>query len=191
LRKTLKLSKRTFIHGLTIVIPLVVIQLLLDVFQHSFLLFMPPIGFALFLFTTYGIQPLIVGAINISVLHRLYNCEGWQIGFWLNGFFLLITFSTLNLIIQTITGVSFYILAIPEIFLSRKIQQPRLQRKLTADTNTPIHMTFEDFPRPKKVKPLLTPVRIKNFIYKSINLKRGVQNNERTILQQKTRTNKS
>jgi hypothetical protein len=117
LRKTLKLSKRTFIHGLTIVIPLFVIQLLLDVFQHSFLLFIPPIGFALFLFTTYGIQPLIMGALNISVLHRLYNCEGWQIGFWLNGFFLLLTFSTLNLIIQTITGVSFYILAVPEIFL--------------------------------------------------------------------------
>jgi hypothetical protein len=117
LRKTLKLSKRTFIHGLTIVIPLVVIQLLLDVFQNSFLLFIPPIGFALFLFTTYGIQPLIMCALNISVLHRLYNCEGWQIGFWLNGFFLLLTFSTLNLIIQTITGVSFYILAVPEIFL--------------------------------------------------------------------------
>ena len=117
LRKTLKLSKRTFIHGLGLVFPLVVIQLLLDVFQSSFLLFMHPIGFALFLFTTYGIQPLIMGAINIAVLHRLYNCEGWQIGFWLNGFFLLITFSTLNLIIQTITGISFYILAIPEIFL--------------------------------------------------------------------------
>ena len=117
MRKTLKLSKRTFIHGLDIIFPLVAIQLLLDVFQRSFLLFIPPIGFALFLFTTYGIQPLIVGAINISVLHRLYHCEGWQIGFWLNGFFLMISFSTLNLVIQTITGVSFYILAIPEIFL--------------------------------------------------------------------------
>jgi hypothetical protein len=117
LRKTLKLSKRIFIHGLAIVVPLVVIQLLLDAFQVSFLLFMPPIGFALFLLTTYGIQPIILGALNITVLHRLYACEGWQIGFCLNGFFLLITFSTLNLIIQTITGVSFFILAIPEIFL--------------------------------------------------------------------------
>jgi len=79
---------------------------------------MPPIGFALFLFTTYGIQPLILGAINIAVLHRLYNCEGWQIGFWLNGFFLLITFSTINLMIITITGVPFsIILGIVEIFL--------------------------------------------------------------------------
>ena len=118
LRKTLKLSKPVFIHGLAIVITLVVIQLLLNVFQNAFLLFMPPIGFAILLFTMYGIQPLILGVINIVVLHRLYNCEGWQIGFWLNGFFLLLIFSTINLIIQTIAGVPFsIILGIPEIFL--------------------------------------------------------------------------
>jgi hypothetical protein len=118
LRKTLKLSKTVFIHGLAIVITLVVIQLFLDVFQNSFLLFMPPIGFAILLFTMYGIQPIILGVINIVVLHRFYNCEGWQIGFWLNGFFLLLIFSTINLMIQTIAGVSFsIILGIPEIFL--------------------------------------------------------------------------
>jgi len=118
LRKTIKLSKRILIHGLTIVIPLVIIQLLLDVSRRSFLLFMPPIGFALFLFTTYGIQPLIIGALNITLLHRLYNYEGWQIGFWTNGFFLLLTFSTINLMIHTIAGVPFSILiGVPEIFL--------------------------------------------------------------------------
>jgi hypothetical protein len=79
---------------------------------------MPPIGFALFLFTTYGIQPIILGALNITVLHRLYNCEGWQIGFWLNGFFLFLIFSTINLMIITITGVPFsIILGVLEIFL--------------------------------------------------------------------------
>jgi hypothetical protein len=79
---------------------------------------MPPIGFALFLFTTYGIQPIIIGVLNITTIHRLYNCDGWQIGFWLNGFFLLLTFSTINLMIQTIAGVPFTLLiGIPEIFL--------------------------------------------------------------------------
>ena len=118
MRKTLKLSKQIFIHGLAIIIPLVVIQLLLDAYQNSFLLYMPPIGFTLLLLTTYGIQPIIVGVLNIVVLHRLYDCEGWQIGFWLNGFFLLLIFSTINLLIQTIAGLPFstYI-AIPEIFL--------------------------------------------------------------------------
>jgi hypothetical protein len=68
---------------------------------------MPPIGFALFLVTMFGIQPIILGVLNIVVLHRLYNCEGWQIGFWLNGFFLLIVFSTINLLMQTVWGVTF------------------------------------------------------------------------------------
>ncbi len=75
----------------------------------SFLLYMPPIGFALFILVMFGIQPIILGVLNIIVLHRLYNCEGWQIGFWLNGFFLLIVFSTINLIIQTMAGAPFSI----------------------------------------------------------------------------------
>ena len=118
LRRTFKLNRQVLIHGLAIVISLVGIQLLLDAFQISFFLFMPPIGFALFLFTTYVIQPLILGALNITLLHRLYNCEGWQIGFWLNGFFLLLVFSTINLVIVTTTGVPFsIILGILEVFL--------------------------------------------------------------------------
>ncbi len=105
----LKLSKQIFIHGLLIIISLVIIQLLLDAYQNLFLLYMPPIGFALFLVTMFAIQPIILGVLNIVVLHRLYKCEGWQMGFWLNGFFLLIVFSTINLLIQTIAGVSFSI----------------------------------------------------------------------------------
>ena len=114
----LKLSKTIFIHGLSIVITLVVIQTLLDVFMDNFLLFMPPIGFSLLLLAMFGFQPIILGVLNIIVLHRLYDCEGWQIGFWLNGFFLLIIFSTINLLIQTIAGVPFSItLGIVEIVL--------------------------------------------------------------------------
>jgi hypothetical protein len=105
-----KLSKPILIHGLAIVIALVVIQLLLDVFQDAFLLYMPPIGFALLLLTMYGIQPLILGVLNIIFLHRLYGSEGWQIGFWLNGFFLLLIFSTINLMLQTMAGVPFSII---------------------------------------------------------------------------------
>jgi len=118
LLKTLKPSKQIFKHGLAIVIPLVVIQLLLDVFQNGFLLYMPPIGFALYLVIMLGIQPIILGVLNIIVLHRFYDCEGWQIGFWLNGIFLLLIFSTINLLIQTIIGVPFSLaVGVVEIFL--------------------------------------------------------------------------
>ena len=118
LLKTLKPSKQIFIQGLTITISLVVIQLLLDAYQNSFLLYMPPIGFALFTVTMFGIQPIILGVLNIIVLHRLYDCEGWQIGFWLNGFFLLIVFSTINLLIQTMADTPFSIgIGVVEVIL--------------------------------------------------------------------------
>jgi hypothetical protein len=113
-----KPSKQIFIHGLTILVPLVIIQLMLDAYQNSLLLYMPPIGFALFLLTSYGIQPIIVGVLNIIVIHRLYDCEGWQIGFWLNGFFLLLVFSTINLLLQIMAGLPFSLgVGIVEILL--------------------------------------------------------------------------
>ncbi len=116
--RTLKLSKQVFIHGLVIIIALVTIQLLLDAYQKAFLIYMPPIGFAMFLVTMFIIQPIILGVLNIIVLHRLYNCEGWQIGFWLNGFFLLLFFSTINLLIQITAGTPFSLgIGIVEVFL--------------------------------------------------------------------------
>ena len=117
MHKIRKLSKKTFIHGLVITLTLGFIQLLLDVFQNSFLLYVPPVGFAFFLLISYGIQPIIMGVLNIVLLHRLYNCEGWQIGFWLNGLFLLLTFSTITLLLQTITGLPFFLIAVVEILI--------------------------------------------------------------------------
>ena len=105
--KTLKPSKPIFIHGLILVATLIIIQLLLDALENSFLLYMPPIGFAFFLFTQYGIQAIAVGTINVVILHRLYKWEDWRTGFWLNGLFLLLAFSTITLILQTITGLPF------------------------------------------------------------------------------------
>jgi hypothetical protein len=115
-----KLDRKIIIHGLSVVIALAIIQLLLDSFQNSFLLYMPPIGFAFFLFISYGIQPIIVGVLNVIFLHRLYKWEGWQTGFWLNGFFLLLIFSTINLLIQTILGLPFspYVAVVEILLLS-------------------------------------------------------------------------
>jgi hypothetical protein len=111
-------AKQILIHGLILMIFLVAIQLVLDALQNVFLLFMPPIGFAMLILVMFGVQPVILGVLNIMVQHRFYKCEGWQIGFWLNGFFLVIIFSTINLIIQTMAGAPFSIvIGIAEIFL--------------------------------------------------------------------------
>ena len=105
--RMLKVSKQVFMHGLIIMTFLVAVQLLLDITRNAFLLYMPPIGLVLYLVTAFFIQPIILGVINIIVIHRLYDCEGWQIGFWLNGFFLFIVFSTVNLVLETTIGLTF------------------------------------------------------------------------------------
>lgn len=142
LLKTLKQAKPVFIYGLILVAALVVIQLLLDALQNSFLLWMPPIGFAFFLFFQYGIQPIIVGVLNVVILRRFYKCEEWQTGFWLSGIFLLLTFTTINVVLETITGLPFApyialidILLLPYLFghLGKFSNRPRK----TANTQQP------------------------------------------------------
>jgi len=64
-------------------------------------------GFAFYLAIEFFAQPLIVGAVNIAVMHGLYHLKGWQVEFWLNGIFLLLAFSTLNLILQTTFNLPF------------------------------------------------------------------------------------
>ena len=78
---------------------------------------MPPLGFVFFMFTTYGILPIIIGVANIVLLHRMYNCEGWQIGFWLNGLFLTLAFSTITILLQAITGLTFFAIAAVELLI--------------------------------------------------------------------------
>lgn len=121
LQRTRKLlSKPVLIHGFIIVLTLAIIQVILDVLQKTFLLFMPPLGFAFLMVAQYLIQPIIVGALNIALLHRLYGYEGWQTGFWLNGIFLLLAFSTITVIFQTIFGLAAtpYIMVAEVVLLS-------------------------------------------------------------------------
>jgi hypothetical protein len=61
---------------------------------------MPPIGSVFLMLITYLIQPILIGFLNIFIINTLYKTKGWQVGFWLNGIFLLLTFSTINLILQ-------------------------------------------------------------------------------------------
>lgn len=76
---------------------------------------MPPIGFALFIFTTYLVQPILLGVLNIFIINTLFKTKGWQVGFWLNGIFLLLVFSTVNLVLQTALNLSFTYTAIVDV----------------------------------------------------------------------------
>ena len=87
--QNLRLIEKLLIQGLILAIILTVIQLSLDGTREAFMLYLPPLGFFFLMFTTYLIQPIVVGVINIFIINVLFGTRGWQVGFWLNGLFLL------------------------------------------------------------------------------------------------------
>jgi len=80
---------------------------------------MPPLGFAFLMAITYFAQPILIGVINIALINSLHETKGWQVGFWLNGVFLLLAFSTLNLVLQTTFALQFLpVIAIIDLLLA-------------------------------------------------------------------------
>ncbi len=115
--RSLRLVFKLLIQGLALAIVLIVVQTQLDAARQSFMSYMPPIGFALLLFTSFLVQPILLGVLNIFIINTLYGTKGWQVGFWLNGVFLLLAFSTINLMLQTVLNLSFTSTAIFDIVL--------------------------------------------------------------------------
>jgi hypothetical protein len=117
--KNLHLIEKLLIQGLILAVTLTVVQLSLDNARNGFMTYMPPLGFFLLMFTTYLIQPILIGVLNIFIINVLYGTKGWQVGFWLNGIFLLLTFSTVNIVLQTALNLPFaYVAAIDIAVLS-------------------------------------------------------------------------
>lgn len=105
--KNLLLIEKLFIQGLIITAMLVVIQFSLDNAKSTFMAYMPPLGFVFLEIITYGIQPLIIGVLNIVIIQVMYKLKGWQVGFWLNGIFLLLLFTAVNVVLETVLFLSF------------------------------------------------------------------------------------
>jgi hypothetical protein len=113
----LGLVEKLLIQGLILAIVLVIVQAQLDGAKQSFMSYTPPIGFALLLFVTYLVQPILLGVLNILIINAFYGTKGWQVGFWLNGIFLLLVFTAVNMIIQTMLNLSFAYIAVIDIVL--------------------------------------------------------------------------
>jgi hypothetical protein len=113
--RNLRLIEKLLIQGLILTVVLILVQAQLESARQSFMSYMPPIGFALLIFTTYLVQPILLGVLNIFIINTLFKTKGWQVGFWLNGVFLLLTFSTLNLVLQTALNLSFTYTAIIDV----------------------------------------------------------------------------
>jgi len=117
--RNLRLAEKLLLQGLISVIILIVIQTWFYSAQDSFMSYMPPLGFAFLLAITYFAQPLILGAVNIALINSLHKTRGWQVGFWLNRIFLLLAFSTLNLVLQVTFDLQFMpAIAIIDLLLS-------------------------------------------------------------------------
>ncbi len=115
----MRLWEKLLVQGLVAVIILIVFQAWLDSVQTAFLSYMPPLGFAFFLATTYFAQPLVLGAANIALINTLHKTRGWQVGIWLNGLLLVLAFSTLNLVLQVTFNLAFLpVIAVIDLLLS-------------------------------------------------------------------------
>lgn len=117
--RNLHLAEKLLIQGLVLAIVLSIIQLSLNNARVSFMSYMPPLGFVFMMLATYILQPIMIGILNIFIINTLFHTNGWQVGFWLNGIFLLLTFSTVNLVLQTAFSLPFaYTAAIDIVLLS-------------------------------------------------------------------------
>jgi len=75
--RNLSLVEKLLIQGLILTVVLIVVQAQLDNARQSFMSYMPPIGFALLIFTTYLVQPILLGVLNIFIINTLFKTKGW------------------------------------------------------------------------------------------------------------------
>jgi hypothetical protein len=107
-----------YIHGTIILLTLGAATSILMYYLFAFLLFAPPIGIGLLLTVGLIVVPLLVGALNVFLLNRFYDVEGWVVGFWLNGLLLFLAFLTINVVLVTVWQVQFSaVLFVAEVFL--------------------------------------------------------------------------
>jgi hypothetical protein len=103
----LRLFEKLILQGLFLTVVLVGVQMELDSVKTSFMSYMPPIGFGFFMVISYLIQPLLIGVLNIVIINFFYKTKGWQVGFWLNGIFLLLVFTTINVVLEVSFALPF------------------------------------------------------------------------------------
>jgi hypothetical protein len=105
--RNLRLIEKLILQGLFLTVVLIAVQMELESVRTSFMFFMPPIGLGFFMVISYLIQPLLIGVLNIVIINFFYKTKGWQVGFWLNGIFLLVAFSTINLVLEVSFALPF------------------------------------------------------------------------------------
>jgi hypothetical protein len=105
-------------HGIIVIGAIAAGQLIINYWRSDFLNYNPPIGLAFFMASNYLILPLLIGALNVVLLTWLFHLQGCQTGAWLSGLFLILTFTAINIALQTVMGLTLSVpLAIIEVLL--------------------------------------------------------------------------
>ncbi len=81
----------------------------------GFMVYMPPIGLVIYGVLMFLVEPIALGAVNIVLINVLFGTKGWQVNFWLNGVFLLLVFTVLNVVMQTTGNLSFTYIAVIDV----------------------------------------------------------------------------
>jgi len=98
---------KLFLQGFILTVILVCAQIGLDASKVGFMNYMSPLGVFFLMMTTYLIQPILIGVLNILLINIFYKTKGWQVNWWLNGVMLLFAFAALNVVIQTSLQIPF------------------------------------------------------------------------------------
>jgi hypothetical protein len=101
--------------GLILSILMVALKSWFDGQLNGFMLYMPPIGLVIYGVLMFLVEPIALGAVNIVLINVLFGTRGWQVNFWLNGVFLLLVFTAVNVVMQTAGNLSFAYLAVIDI----------------------------------------------------------------------------
>jgi hypothetical protein len=100
----LPLVAKLLLEGLVLSIIMVGLQLWFEGQLEGFMLYMPPIGLVIFGVLMFVVEPIALGAVNIVLINLMFGTRGWQVTFWLNGIFLLLVFTTVNVMLRTAFG---------------------------------------------------------------------------------------
>jgi hypothetical protein len=113
--QSLPLIVKLLAEGLTLSILMVALKVWFDGQLNGFMVYMPPIGLVIYGVLMFLVQPIALGAVNIALINILFGTRGWQVNFWLNGIFLLLVFTTVNVVMQTAANLSFTYIAVIDV----------------------------------------------------------------------------
>ncbi len=113
--QSLPIVVKLLAEGLTLSILMVALKVWFDGQLTGFMVYMPPIGLVIYGVLMFLVEPIALGAVNIVLINVLFGTRGWQVNFWLNGIFLLLVFTAINVAMQTAGNLSFTYIAVIDV----------------------------------------------------------------------------